>query len=450
MNEKKGCGGVFWGIALLVVLGLAAVVLVSPLGEKLKRGIKRFMGDGVEVREVVKEVRVEVPVEVVKEVRVPPPWVGNKTVEVGTLFNGIQIRSELEKIPGKRASVEREDAGSYEVEFKVKVKLPAASRTLEELSAVNPDLPKVLPGLAAMLPGARVSHFFDAIYESKLRRMQSEITRLNKLLDRHNYFDTETILEMKHPANGGRVLLVQSEMDVVSDGSDGDRMPGIDDYISMSNHYQPFTSYGWAKTTATPNPLLKRWEDDLGKYEEEYKIAGLPAERNQFLRDSIAEKKRGIADMKARSFLIAEADPFIVVSLTMVRGEGEFKPGIGDYGAVVYGDKIYPVIVGDAGPYHKLGEASLRVAKELNPRATPYNRPESDLKVTYLVFPGTAEKPFTAPDLKKWHSRVGQLLDGVGGVGEGYALHKWEDRFAAAEAEAGGGTGAEVVPGAGG
>ena len=31
------------------------------------------------------------------------------------------------------------------------------------------------------------------------------------------------------------------------------------------------------------------------------------------------------------------------------------------------------------------------MAKTVNPKATPYIRPESDLKVTYLIFPGTAE-----------------------------------------------------------
>ena len=438
MNVKRSGRGIWW-VVLLGGLVVAILVLISPLGAKLWRGVGRTMGWSGGERLVIKEVPGKVvtkEVEVVKEVPIPPPWVGNKTVELGKLFNGIQIKTELEKIPGKLASVERKDPGSYEVEFKVKVKVPAANKTLGELSVINPSLPKILPGLASMLPRGKVSPFYDAVYESKLRRMQSDITRLNKLLDRHNFFDTETVLELTHPAKGGRVILIQSEMDVVSDGSDGDRMPKIDDYISMSDHYQPFSSYGWTKKSTTPNPLLARWEKSLKEYEEEYKISGLSAERNKFLKDSIEEKKRGIADLKARSFLIAEAGPFIVMSLTMIRGDGGFNPGIGDYGAVIYGDKIYPVIVGDAGPYHKMGEASLRVAKELNPKATPYNRPESDLEVTYLVFPGSADKPFDAPDLEKWHGRVGQLLDGIGGVGEGYALHKWEDRFAKNKEEA--------------
>jgi hypothetical protein len=76
-----------------------------------------------------------------------------------------------------------------------------------------------------------------------------------KILDRHNFYDTETILELTHPATQRRTLLIQSEMDVVADGSDGDRMPTLDEYIYISDYYQPFTSYAWPKATKTPNPL---------------------------------------------------------------------------------------------------------------------------------------------------------------------------------------------------
>ena len=68
---------------------------------------------------------------------------------------------------------------------------------------------------------------------------------------------------------------------------------------------------------------------------------------------------------------------------------------------VVFGDKIYPAIIGDVGPADKAGEASLRIAKEVNALATPNNRPVSDLKVTYLIFPGTAETPFAIASISK-------------------------------------------------
>ena len=53
-------------------------------------------------------------------------------------------------------------------------------------------------------------------------------------------------------AGSGRgVFLLQAEMDVVSDGSDGDRLPVMPEEIVTSTNYQPFTSYGWRKTGST-------------------------------------------------------------------------------------------------------------------------------------------------------------------------------------------------------
>ena len=73
-----------------------------------------------------------------------------------------------------------------------------------------------------------------------------------------------------------------------------------------------------------------------------------------------------------------------------------------------------------------MGEASLLIAHKINEKATPYNRGEDDLKVTYLIFPGTAEKPFTQPNMEKWHERVSTYLKEIGGIGAAYSLHKWE------------------------
>jgi hypothetical protein len=135
--------------------------------------------------------------------------------------------------------------------------------------------------------------------------------------------------------------------------------------------------------------------------------------------------------MKARSFLIAEKDPFIVLSL-LFRGYAEqnsHTPQIGDYACVIHEGKIYPAICGDYGPSFKMGEASLLMSKTINPKSTPYIRGESDLKVTYLIFPGTADKPNTAPNLVKWRERCLQLVGDLGGIGPGYEMHVWEDPF---------------------
>jgi hypothetical protein len=140
--------------------------------------------------------------------------------------------------------------------------------------------------------------------------------------------------------------------------------------------------------------------------------------------------KREIVDMKARSFLIARADPFIVIPSWMrsYKEQNEYAPNVGDYVAVIYKEGIYPAIIGDTGPTWKIGEASLRLAKKLNSKATSYSRPVSDLKVSYLIFPGSASKP-DAPNLNEWRIKVNELLDEIGGLGEGYSLFKWKSYF---------------------
>jgi len=139
---------------------------------------------------------------------------------------------------------------------------------------------------------------------------------------------------------------------------------------------------------------------------------------------------RGIADMKARSFLVAEYDPFIVIPVNILTDSNDaHAPKIGDYAVVIHDGKLYPSLVGDGGPTYKVGEASLRMAKQLNGRSTPYSRPVSDLKVTYLIFPGSRDAERSAPDYVKWRIRCEELLKEIGGIGEGYSLHTWESTF---------------------
>jgi hypothetical protein len=220
-------------------------------------------------------------------------------------------------------------------------------------------------------------------------------------------------------------------MDVVSDGSDGDRAPSLKDYISMSDYYQPFTSYAWAKQSTTANPLLPRWETRLANAKAEYAKKGLSASRNQELKSSIDQLTLEIKDLKSRSSLIADSDPFVVISLVFrgYEATNPHTPQIGDYAVVIHDKKLYPAICGDYGPSMKMGEASLFMAKVINPKATPYVRPESELKVTYLVFPGTREKPFGPPKLEVWRNQCIRYLNEIGGVGAGYEVHLWEDKF---------------------
>jgi hypothetical protein len=145
------------------------------------------------------------------------------------------------------------------------------------------------------------------------------------------------------------------------------------------------------------------------------------------LKDRLETLKRGIEDMKARSFLIAEYDPFIVLPTSVLSSSDSFAPKVGDFAVVVFGEKLYPAIVGDGGPIFKVGEASLRMAVELNKKASSYSRPVSDLKVTYVVFPGSRDEQKGPPDYAKWRDRCKELLTEAGGLGEGYEIHTWED-----------------------
>lgn len=443
---KRGIFSSLIRLLVLVIIALLLVIPFTPLAGRIKRGLKEIVAAAragqtqVITREVEVERRVEVPKEiikeVIKEVAAPPPplpenYIPRKDADVATFFNGITIKTKLQTEQGSYASLERLNPEAYKAEFELSVRVPKANQTVEELNRINPALTALLPDLKAMLPSAKVSGFYHKLYENKTNAIQRDITRLNKILDRHNFFDCETILEMTHPTSKRKALLIQSEMDVVCDGSDGDRMATLDEYIYMSDYYQPFTSYAWAKKTKTPNPLLAKWEERLKTAKEQYNVKGLPADKNRELKILIDQLGLEIKDMKARSSLIAEKDPFIVLSL-LFRGYADtnkYTPQMGDYAVVIHGDKMYPAICGDYGPTQKMGEASLFMAKTINEKATPYRRPESDLKVTYLIFPGTAEKPNAPPNLDHWHEKCSAFLTEIGAPGPGRELHRWEDPF---------------------
>jgi hypothetical protein len=160
----------------------------------------------------------------------------------------------------------------------------------------------------------------------------------------------------------------------------------------------------------------------LKRYETELAAKGTTPERKKDLKAGIASVRDEIETLKKYSFLIGATDPYIVLPIGLGKADGG---KVGDYALVIFGDRIFPAIVGDVGPSDKAGEASLRIAKEINATATAYNRPVSDLKVTYLVFPDTGEKPWGPPDLEKLHARSEALVKEIGGAG--VPLHKWEN-----------------------
>jgi glycosyl hydrolase group 75 (putative chitosanase) len=420
---------------LLMLIVLAMLVIpFTPLASKIKESLTDLIERSRKDRIVVQEK--SVLKEVIHMVPAPPPplpskFVPRKDVDVATLFNGITIETHLETTEGNYASLEVGSADAYKVEFALKVHVPKPNETVSELARLNPHLPKMLPALGTLLEHGKVSGFWHKLYENKVDGVQKNLTRLNRLLDKHNFFDCETILELQHPESGRRALLVQSEMDVVCDGSDGDRQSEMSTDIYNSDYYQPFTSYEWAKQGTTANPLMAKWAARRDALKKEAGQKGTSTARANELKAQARHLEEEIKAMKARSSLIGEKDPFIVISLLFkdyprVMAQA---PAMGDYCAVIHNDKIYPAICGDYGPSMKVGEASLLIAKKINPKATPANRGEDDLKVTYLIFPGTADKPFGPPSLDKWHEKISGYLAEMGGLGDGYTLYQWEDQF---------------------
>jgi len=352
----------------------------------------------------------------------PPPYVPSKRLEIGRIFNGMQYRVTLETEPGTTATRDRNEPGSYTADVTVKVKVPKPHHDLEEIKRLNAALPELLPGLPALLETAKVSPGFDDLYRLKCASLQASLMRLDNLLSRHNFFDCETILELQHVQTKRRALLIQADMDVDTDGSDPDRVPEID---GASPTFQPFTSYRWARKTSNASSFVGPREAKIKQYEEELADGPPTAARREDLKQAVARLRTEIADLKKYSYLIGADDPFIVLPGSLFgKNKGPFAPGVGDYCVVVYQNALYPAIVGDVGPSYVIGEASLRICKEINAKSNSENRPVSDLKVTYLVFPGTAEK-YDAPNLAHWREQCERLLGEIGG--HGGDLVTWED-----------------------
>ena len=347
-----------------------------------------------------------------------PPVIGGR-LDTGKLFNGITLHSTVDTPPGADAAAERTDPQSYVLDVKLQARLPTPNKTIEELTKVSPQLPALLPGLAAMLTPDSVSPLFADLYAAKVKMLRENLSRLDLLLSRHNFYDCQTVLQLKHPQTNRKALLLQADMDVDADGSDSDRMPAGS---GAPTNFKPFTSYKWGKKTPAPNPYLPLIEERLKRYEDESVLATTTAERKHDLRAGISRSREEISTLKKFSFLIGTTDPYIVIPSSFAHGGGA---KVGDYAVVIFGDALYPALVGDIGPNDKTGEASLRIAKEINTQSTPYSRPVSDLKVTYLIFPGTADTPFGPPDLDKIQARCQALVDEIGGAS--VPLHHWEN-----------------------
>src|SRR4029079_11402463 len=126
-------------------------------------------------------------------------FVPRKDVDVASLFNGITIEIKLETSEGNYASLELGNADAYKVSFQLQLKVPKPNQTVAELARLNGHLPKMLPQLDKLIENGKVYGFYHTLYENTVALVQKNLPRLSKLLDRHNFFDCETILELQHP-----------------------------------------------------------------------------------------------------------------------------------------------------------------------------------------------------------------------------------------------------------
>lgn len=411
----------------LVSAVLAVLVVILGLWGPKEKVVEKIVEVPVE-RIVEKEVERIVEVE-----RAPDPetvlGISSKADLVKT-SKGFSLSSKFNIENGGLATVERKQKSAYRAEYSLTVRVPRAAATTDELVSSTPRLDKILPGLPPMMETAVVSDFFEEIYQNKTERLRDDATKLGSLLTSHNFFDCQTILNLTAPT-GRKVFLLQGDMDVVSDGSDGDRLATMPDEIVNSSYYQPTTSYGWSKVTSVPNPMIAGYERRLAAANAELRDPSVGKDRKDWVRSRIKSVLQpGLEEMKRRSFLVADYDPFIVIPMNIIIDRRDpWGPKVGDYAVVVYDGLIYPAIVGDAGPTFKVGEASLRMARQIDKKAGPYWRPVSSLSVTYLCFPGTAEKPHRAPDYDFWRSRCQELVGEMGGLGDGVELFTWQNTF---------------------
>ena len=335
------------------------------------------------------------------------------------LYNGIQLRTALETEPGGLASFERETPADYALDLRLQVKVPVAARTVADLAKTSPALPNVLPKLPALLEKAAVSKFYHGVYQLKTEMLQRTLNRLDGIMPPDTFYDTETVLELQDPDSRRKALLIQTRMEVDADGSDADRLNVFND--ADDAHFQPLTSYRWPRRNPAAGPSVY-----LAPLQA--RLAKLQADARRENAAAVEDLKLTINQLQKMSSLIARTDPFVVLPGLMANAKGHpFQPRVGDYAVVIAGDTVFPAIFGDVGPAHKFGEASLRIAQAVDPASNANRSPVNDLKITYLVFPGTADAPPGPPDLGKLRVRCQALLAEVGGLGPGATLREWEN-----------------------
>ena len=351
----------------------------------------------------------------------PIPTLPRKNYDTAKLFNGISLKSSVDCTPSQTTALSALlNSNSYKMDINLHVQWPKAATSLPDLQAATPEIAELLPALNSLLSNAVPSPDFGELLDRKEKSLRNNLGQLQHLPYRDSLFDCQTILDLNHPATSRRALLIQAIMNVNTDGSDGDRNLPLD---RLSLTYQPQTNYRWSKKTDRPNPCLREEISQLALTEAELGSGTMSALEKSSLESRSATAKATIAELKRWSFLSGTADPFIVLPSFMV-GKSPMQPSIGDYAVVIAKGTLYPAILGDLGPNSKIGEASLRICREIFPDSGADRRPVSRPEVVYLVFPGTAEKPFAAPDFAHWSERCHTLWKEFGGS-DTATWHEW-------------------------
>lgn len=344
-----------------------------------------------------------------------------KNYDVSKLFSQLLLKSSVSCQQTEQTAIATAaNTNSYELDITLHVLWPKAATTIGDLAAATPELPLLLPEMETLLKGVQPSPDFATLLTNKERSLRSNLSMLQKLPYRDSLFDCQTILDLKNGKTSRRALLIQAIMNVNTDGSDGDRNLDID---RLSATYQPQTNYRWPKTGSRPNPCLREFESRLALLDAEMGNGTMTPEVKSTLEKERGYVKATIEELKHWDFLVGTADPFIVLPSFMV-GKSPGQPCIGDYAVVICRGRLYPAIIGDLGPGSKIGEASLRLCRQIDPKSGADCRPVSRPEVTYLVFPGTAEKPFSNPDYRHWSERCRALWKEFGG-NEAADWHEW-------------------------
>lgn len=352
----------------------------------------------------------------------PIPFIPRKVYDTARLFNGIKFRSSVEAVPSDFTPLHLAgEPDSYTLQLDLHLQIPKPATTAADLLAATPELSTLLPALDQLLTNATASPDFAVLYAHKEKNLRTNLSTLQRLLPLDTLYDCQTILPLENPATERRALLIQALMNVNADGSDGDRNLPLDNHSAF---FQPQTNYRWPKLSTHPNPYLQETKDKIALLEEKLTDLSLSPTDKLHLEDQRSDAKETLEELKHLSFLVGTADPFIVLPSFMFKGS-EGHPEIGDYAVVIVDGTLYPAIVGDKGPNYKMGEASLRICREIDDHATADARPIDHPTATYLIFPGTAEKPFSPPDYKHWSERCHLLWKEFGGS-DSATWQEWE------------------------